>query len=143
VQIVADEKPNADVNTELAVERTIMAAGRTLMAWVRTALSLISFGFTIYKFLMTAAETEASFVKHPSAVLLRVEGVRRFGLLLIGLGTVAVLAGSIEYFQTLHRLNALSHVKYKPLNVTFLVGMVVGFLGLVLFFTIITHTEIF
>jgi putative membrane protein len=31
--------------------RTIMAADRTLMAWIRTSLSMLSFGFTIYKFL--------------------------------------------------------------------------------------------
>ena len=40
--------------TELAVERTVMAANRTLQAWIRTALSLISFGFTIYKILLSA-----------------------------------------------------------------------------------------
>ena len=28
-----------------------MAADRTLMGWLQTALSMISFGFTIYKFL--------------------------------------------------------------------------------------------
>jgi len=36
---------------EMAIERTMMAAERTIMAWTRTSISLISFGFTIYKFL--------------------------------------------------------------------------------------------
>ena len=40
-----------DSSTRLAVDRTRLAHERTLMAWVRTATSLISFGFTIYKFL--------------------------------------------------------------------------------------------
>ncbi|HVH26922.1 MAG TPA: DUF202 domain-containing protein [Vicinamibacterales bacterium] len=40
--------PTAD---DMARMRTIMAADRTLMAWIRTTLSMISFGFTIYKFL--------------------------------------------------------------------------------------------
>ena len=48
--------------TDLAVERTVMGAGRTLMAWIRTALSMISFGFTIYKFLQAAAEGKANSV---------------------------------------------------------------------------------
>jgi putative membrane protein len=39
-----------DINTQLSIERTMLAHERTLMAWVRTATSLISFGFTIYKF---------------------------------------------------------------------------------------------
>ena len=38
-------------STELAFERTMLAHERTLMAWIRTAISMISFGFTIYKFL--------------------------------------------------------------------------------------------
>ena len=43
--------------TELAGDRTVMAADRTLMAWIRTALSMISFGFTIYKFLHAFTES--------------------------------------------------------------------------------------
>ena len=41
---------------DLGELRTIMAADRTLMAWVRTSLSMLSFGFTIYKVLDTAAK---------------------------------------------------------------------------------------
>ena len=37
--------------SDLGEIRTIMAADRTLMAWIRTSLSMLSFGFTIYKFL--------------------------------------------------------------------------------------------
>ena len=40
----------------LALDRNKLAAERTLMAWVRTALSMISFGFTIYKFLQVIDE---------------------------------------------------------------------------------------
>jgi len=65
--------------TNLAVERTVMAAGRNLMAWVRTALSMISFGFTIYKFMQAAT-------KGAEVGLLKAEGPRRLGLFLIALG---------------------------------------------------------
>ena len=44
----------------LALDRNKLAAERTLMAWVRTALSMISFGFTIYKFLQVIDEQSAS-----------------------------------------------------------------------------------
>ena len=57
---------------ELALQRTVMAADRTLMAWTRTALSLITFGFTIYKFLQYARQEGQ--IAHVS-----LEGPRRLG----------------------------------------------------------------
>ena len=44
-------EPQPKLADALALERTRMAADRTLMGWIRTALSMISFGFTIFKFL--------------------------------------------------------------------------------------------
>lgn len=62
------------------------------MAWVRTALSMISFGFTIYKFLQgQLASGAAAGNANP----------RTIGLFLVGLGTLSMLAGLIEYRQTL------------------------------------------
>ena len=40
---------------------------RTLMAWVRTALSMISFGFTIYKFLQVLQEQSTVPILRPQA----------------------------------------------------------------------------
>ena len=127
--------------TDLAVDRTVMAANRTLMAWVRTALSLISFGFTIYKFLQAA--TAGAHAEGMKLTLLRVEGPRRLGLFLIALGTVAVIMGGIEYFGTVKRLNKQSAGRYNPLNFSFIVGIIIGLLGLFLFITIVTNTEVF
>jgi putative membrane protein len=122
--------------TDLAIERTVMAAGRTLMAWVRTALSMISFGFTIYKFLDAAT--------HGNAVgMLQAEGPRRLGLFLIALGVISVVLGSVEYFQTVKRLDAMTEATYRPLNFSFIAGILIGLLGLFLFITILTHTEVF
>jgi putative membrane protein len=39
----------ANINTELAKERSHAASERTMMAWVRTALALIGFGIGIYE----------------------------------------------------------------------------------------------
>lgn len=44
--------------SDMGEMRTIMAADRTLMAWLRTSLSMLSFGFTIYKVLDTAAQKD-------------------------------------------------------------------------------------
>lgn len=124
--------------TDLAVDRSAMAAGRTLMAWVRTALSMISFGFTIYKFMQAATQGANAEVG-----LLSAQGPRRLGLFLIGLGVTSVVLGSIEYYQTMKRLNVLSTTEYKPLNFAFVMGLLIGLLGLFLFITILTHTEVF
>ena len=121
--------------TELAVERTVMAANRTLQAWIRTALSLISFGFTIYKILLSAASEKLMMVKEGQP--------RRIGLFLIALGTISMVVGIVEYFQTLSRLDSLSARKYKPLSYPFYVGLALALLGLFLFVTILIHREVF
>jgi putative membrane protein len=134
----------AGERTDLAVERTVMAANRTLMAWVRTALSLISFGFTIYKFLDAAVKTEAA-VKLETArkTLLHEQGPRRLGLMLIALGTAAMIMGTIEYFATVRQLNAMSEKKHRPVDFSLFLGIVIGLLGLFLFITILTNNEVF
>ena len=65
----------------LALDRNKLAAERTLMAWVRTSLSMISFGFTIYKFLQVIDEQSAVPIVRPNAP-------RNVGLVLTGLGNL-------------------------------------------------------
>jgi putative membrane protein len=125
----------SEERTDLSVERTVMAAGRTLMAWIRTALSMISFGFTIYKFLQAA-------VQNSGGEVVKIMGPRRLGLFLIAMGVVSVVLGSVEYFQTVKRLDRLSPTAYKPMNFSFIMGVLIGLLGLFLFITIVTHTEV-
>lgn len=129
---------NAEAKTanDLAVERTVMAANRTLMAWVRTALSLISFGFTIYKFLQAATNGA-------QVGLLKTQGPRRLGLFLIALGTVSVVMGAVEYFETIRGLNRQAGHPRKVFNFSLALGLLIGLLGLFLFVTIIAHKEVF
>ena len=122
--------------TNMAAERTIMAANRTLMAWIRTSLSYTSFGFTIYKFLEAATQGK-------SMGLLHANGPRRLGLMLIGLGTGSALVGTIDYYHAIKGVHALSGQRTRLLNFSFLSGCLVGLLGLFLFITILTHTEVF
>jgi putative membrane protein len=126
-------------SNQLASLRTAMAAQRTMMAWVRTALSLIGFGFTIYKFLQ-AALVEA---QGANLGLLKVQGPRRPGLFLIALGTASVLMGSIEYFGTIRRLNVHSEIRHNPLSFSFVLGVLIGLLGVFLFITILANEEVF
>ncbi len=56
----------ANINTELAKQRSHEASERTMMAWIRTALSLIGFGIGIYE---VAEETGGSTVFKSSKVV--------------------------------------------------------------------------
>ena len=84
------QKPTVNA-TDLAVQRTIMAAERTLMSWTRTSISLISFGFTIYKFLeYMLAEGKAKIMINPN-------GPKNFGIALILIGIFSLIISSIQY----------------------------------------------
>ena len=85
--LITEGKPDSN---ELAVERTVMAAERTLMSWTRTSISLISFGFTLYKFLQYMQGEGKATIRDPN-------GPRNFGLALILIGVFALTAASIQY----------------------------------------------
>jgi putative membrane protein len=128
----APDSPSLDVaadrKTDLAVTRTVLAAERTLMAWVRTALSMISFGFTIYKFLKGLNDAGAIQLRRP-------EEPRRIGLFLVALGTGSLLAGIVQHIQTLRRVPG-PHPRLGP---SFYVACVVLALGLFVLFGLIFH----
>ncbi len=112
----------------LALDRTRMASERTLMAWVRTALSMISFGFTIYKFLQVLQEQS-------TVPVLRPQSPRNVGLALTGIGTFAVIIACVQYWKYITTLRP--DQPYKPWDLTFMVACFIGFLGLLTFMSII------
>lgn len=77
---------------DLGAIRTVLAADRTLMAWIRTSLSMLSFGFTIYKFLQGLAD---------HGQIAQTSSPQHIGLFLVGAGTVAMLLGTFSYWGTL------------------------------------------
>ncbi len=87
-----------DTSTVLALERTRAAYDRTLMAWMRTATSLISFGFTLYKFL----QIEMDRATHPA----RLVGPREFALAMVVVGILSMLFGTVEHWENLRSLRA-------------------------------------
>ena len=112
----------------LALDRTRMAAERTLMAWVRTALSMVSFGFTIYKFLQVLQEQSTLPVMRPQTP-------RDVGLTLTGIGTFAVAIACVQHWKYIRNLRP--DQPYKPWDLTFIVACFIGILGLLIFVSII------
>jgi putative membrane protein len=125
------DNPGRDA-TDMAVDRTVMAADRSLMAWVRTGLSLITFGFTIYKFLeFSKAQLQAS-----GKALGTIPSTRAIGLFLIGVGILSLVLGTVENVATIRRLrerHELEHPRYALLmaGILTLFGLAL-FLGILL-----------
>ncbi|MBO9711104.1 MAG: DUF202 domain-containing protein [Caulobacter sp.] len=92
---MTDKPSRPMLPSDLGATRTVLAADRTLMAWLRTSLSMLSFGFTIYKFLETAAKAGA---------LARPESPQKVGLFLVAMGTGAMVLGVIDYWVTVRHV---------------------------------------
>jgi putative membrane protein len=119
------------INDILALDRTRLAAERNLMAWVRTALSMITFGFTIYKFLQV-------FQEQTTAAILRPNAPRNLGLALVGIGTFALIAATVQYWQYVRKLR--TDRPYKPWDLAFIVATLIGLLGVMVFISIILNS---
>ena len=87
-----------DVSTKLAIERTRAACDRTMMAWIRTGTSLISFGFAIFKFFQLEL--------HEKQGNYRI-GTREFALIMVIVGMLSLLMGTIEYRRNIQALKKL------------------------------------
>ena len=125
----ADANTLAQMRTDYAILRTLMATERTLMAWVRTALSMISFGFTIYKVLQG--------LQSSGEVLVAQYEPRTVGLFLIGAGTLSMVLGAIEYWQTLKQLRQVQEIRLW--RGSFFIAVVITVIGLSTFVSVIAE----
>ncbi len=107
---------------DLALDRTVLAAERTLMAWIRTAFSMISFGFTMFKFLQQ--------VQSASATRVGVHGPRNLAMVLIGLGTLSLIAAIAQHISYMNRLG---RGRGAPLSLATVVAVLVVLTGLLAF----------
>ena len=123
-KIAAGTPATLDAGTRLALKRTQLAAERTLMAWVRTAFSMISFGFTIGKFLDYLAN------QPESRLPLGEHNLLPKALVLIGLASL--LIGIWEFRHLMLKLADEEGRKFRvsPVGV---VSTLVGLLGLLAF----------
>lgn len=127
--VILSANDMAQERTRLAAGRTLMAADRSLMAWVRTGLSMISFGFTIYKILQGVQE--AGVIDHGVSP-------RSAGLFLTGLGTLSIIAGTVEYWQrasAAHRRLPAFRI-WRP---SLIIAMILSVTGLLVFVSIIAR----
>lgn len=116
-------KPAPAFPTDLGQIRTIMAADRTLMAWIRTSLSMLSFGFTIYK-VLEAFQSEGRRPMHPHAPAAA-------GLFLAGMGTFAMVMGTVEFFHTMRTLNQIE--AFRITRPSLIMALVLSVSGVALF----------
>ncbi len=113
---------------DLGEIRTIMAADRTLMAWIRTSLSMLSFGFTIYKFLQAVAE---------QGKMAHSNSPQQVGLFLTALGVAAIVLGTISYWVTLRDLQRIEEFRIgRPV---LLMALIMSIAGVALFVAIATR----
>ena len=114
----------------LAAKRTALAAERTLMAWTRTSLSLITFGFTIYKFLQYVYIEQGV---QPE----RLRGPRNLGLMLIGLGVIFLLLASLQFVHDMRQISPERHLSVWRLSLILAIFMVL--VGALAFVRILFH----
>jgi len=108
------------LNDLLAIDRTRLAAERSLMAWVRTALSMITFGFTIYKVLQAIQAQSTVPALQPYAP-------RNAGLTLIGIGTFALIAASIQHWKYVRKLSTVQ--PHSPWDLALIIACLLALLG--------------
>ena len=114
------EHPELDKSTKLAYDRTWLAYERTMNAWTRTSVSLITFGFSVYKFLDVA--------NAGSANARRSLGPHVFGLALVLLGLITLVIAAVEHGQSIRLLSREYGGKPRAMSVIF--ASLVALLGI-------------
>ena len=116
--------PVPNESTLLAVDRTRLAHERTLMAWVRTATSMISFGFTIYKFLAAQPAHERRF-----SFMERLLDARNFAVVMISVGLVGLFLAALENRREMARLRETYGRERIPQSNAMRVAILVAIFG--------------
>lgn len=122
-----------DQNTQLALQRSFLAAERTLMAWIRTSISMIGFGFTLAKLFQSLAASNV-LIRGPAGNVWTAEGV---GLVLISLGTVALILAVFDHLREIKQLRAMGLA--GRFSLTIAVASVLAILGVMALLSLLVY----
>ena len=125
--------PSLDQNTLLALQRSFLAAERTLMAWIRTSISMIGFGFTLTKLFQSLAASNV-LIRGPAGNVWTAEGV---GLLLISLGTVALILAVFDHHREIKQLRSVGLA--GRFSLTMAVASVLAILGVMALLSLLVY----
>ncbi len=114
--------------SDLGATRTVLAADRTLMAWIRTSLSMLSFGFTIYKFLQGLADNHQ---------IAKTDSPQHVGMFLAATGTAAMVFGTLSYWTTLRDVARAG--RFQMGRSVLVIALLMSLAGLSLFWAIATR----
>jgi putative membrane protein len=123
-----------DRNTQLALQRSFLATERTLMAWIRTSISMIGFGFTLAKLFQSLADSNV-LIRGPAGEVWTAEGV---GMLLISLGTFALVVAVFDHHRELKQLRAAG--LEARFSLTMAVASVLAILGVTALLSVLVYT---
>jgi len=125
---------NLDLNTRLALQRSFLSTERTLMAWIRTSISMIGFGFTLAKLFQSLASSNV-LVRGPAGRVWTAEGV---GMLLISLGTFALVIAVFDHHREMKQLHAAGLP--GRFSLTLAVASVLIILGVMALLSLLVYT---
>ena len=94
------------------------------MAWIRTAVSMISFGFTIYKFLQAQPGHERRF-----DLVAQILNARNFAVIMIFIGLFGLFVAALENHREMSALRATYGEKRVPRSNSMRVAMLVALFG--------------
>src|SRR5262245_4383799 len=104
------------------------------MAWIRTSISMIGFGFTLAKLFQSLASSDV-LVRGPAGKVWTAEGV---GMILISLGTFALVIAVVDHHRELQQLRAVGLVARFSLALA--VASVLAILGVMALLSLFVYT---
>ena len=94
------------------------------MAWIRTATSMISFGFTIYKFLEAQPDRERRF-----NFMAQLLDAKNFAVIMISVGLIGLTFAAIENHRELAKLRVTYGLARVPKSNSMRVALLVAVFG--------------